>query len=91
MKWLKIREMILERDGKKCVLCSEDGSMFKLVVHHIDNKKQNEPENLVTVCGRYHPVYPIYAKISNEALADLDKTTEKLKHYIKKIYGDNNA
>jgi predicted nucleic acid-binding Zn ribbon protein len=50
------RELVLERDGHKCVMCGrEDG----LNVHHKDEsgqseKPNNEPDNLETLCNSCH-------------------------------------
>lgn len=51
------REVVLERDGHKCVRC---GSEEDLTVHHKDRsgrggeEHNNDPENLETVCRRCH-------------------------------------
>jgi len=50
-----LRTTIKKRDGYKCKKCNEDGTSFKLFVHHIDmDKHNNSEENLVTVCGSCH-------------------------------------
>jgi 5-methylcytosine-specific restriction endonuclease McrA len=54
-----IRDAIMQRDGHKCVKC---GSSEKLCVHHKDGngrnvptrQKNNNPENLETLCRRCH-------------------------------------
>lgn len=55
--WFRsIRPLILERDGRKCMVCSlpERG----LLVHHIDHRpERNEPENLITLCRACHAVH----------------------------------
>lgn len=51
--WRRLREMILRRDGYRCVICrSED----RLEVHHIDGDWRNDaPENLETRCFAHNP------------------------------------
>lgn len=40
------------RKGGECTIC---GDKEKLVVHHKDmNKKNNDPKNLVVICGQCH-------------------------------------
>lgn len=44
--------LIFNRDGNQCVLC---GAYKKLCVHHIDNDKfNNHPTNLITLCTKCH-------------------------------------
>jgi hypothetical protein len=44
----EVRKLIFDRDGGVCKLC---GGNIKLVVHHIDyNKRNNNFDNLVTLC-----------------------------------------
>jgi len=46
-----LRRAIRERDDYTCQLCSKYG----IVVHHIDyNKKNNNPNNLITLCKKCH-------------------------------------
>jgi len=50
------RELVLERDGYKCVEC---GAVEKLAVHHKDHTGQTEnrnddPSNLITLCSSCH-------------------------------------
>lgn len=52
--WLKLRKLILERDGNKCTRC---GGTNHLSVHHkIPWRKSHndDPDNLVTVCANCH-------------------------------------
>jgi len=52
-----IKEEVRERDNYRCYICSSPQSkeMTKLSVHHIDyNKKNCDPSNLITLCGRCH-------------------------------------
>ena len=46
-----LKKSIRERDKYLCQICSEDGNM----VHHIDYDKKNcNPDNLVTLCNSCH-------------------------------------
>ncbi len=48
----KLKKSIKERDKNKCLLCK---SVKKLCVHHINyNKKDCNPENLITLCQSCH-------------------------------------
>lgn len=48
----KLKELVKERDGNKCVICKRKD---KLHVHHINYDKQDSrPENLVTLCKYHH-------------------------------------
>lgn len=51
--WRKVRNICIERDGKKCLVC---GSTHDLQVHHIEPfsdcpEKELDPDNLLTLCG----------------------------------------
>jgi hypothetical protein len=47
-----LRRAIRERDRYTCQICKEEGAH----VHHIDyNKKNCNPENLITLCIKCHP------------------------------------
>ncbi len=47
-----LRRSIRERDHYTCQICGREG----YPVHHIDyDKKNNDPENLITLCKRCHP------------------------------------
>lgn len=64
----EMRPLILERDGRRCILCGRTERKYQsrtprgtvylrsnLTVHHIDEDvRNNTPENLVTVCDRCH-------------------------------------
>lgn len=53
----ELREQIRKRDEHKCQVCVTDqkGLRRKLSVHHIDyDKKNNKPENLVSLCESCH-------------------------------------
>ena len=52
-----LKEVIRNRDRRKCQICKiielENGQ--KLIVHHIDyNKKNNNPNNLISLCRICH-------------------------------------
>jgi len=50
----KLRELIRERDNHKCFICGKK-DYRKLSVHHIDyNKKNNNPNNLISLCNKCH-------------------------------------
>jgi hypothetical protein len=52
-----LREKILARDGFKCTICGNNGSIRKLCVHHKIPIKAGGPDaetNLVTVCVHCH-------------------------------------
>lgn len=53
----ELKEIIRNRDGRKCQLCNcdERDCIVKLHVHHIDYDKKNcNPSNLVSLCGSCH-------------------------------------
>ena len=57
--WDKKRKARLEKDGNRCRLCDEDGSRFRLEVHHRPlsyGKIPNESieDDLITLCARCH-------------------------------------
>lgn len=52
-----LREVIRNRDRRECKLCekTELENTEKLSIHHIDyNKKNNNPNNLITLCRNCH-------------------------------------
>ena len=52
-----LREVIRNRDRRKCMLCgkTELENNIKLDIHHIDyNKKNNNPNNLISLCRKCH-------------------------------------
>lgn len=52
-----LKEVIRNRDRRKCQLCekTELENKKKLTVHHIDyDKKNNNPNNLIALCGSCH-------------------------------------
>ena len=53
-QWRNIRTQVLNRDANRCCMC---GSTYRLQVHHIDGDyRNNELDNLVTVCEGHHVV-----------------------------------
>ena len=59
--WKKKRKARLEIDGHKCRLCDEDGTRFRLEVHHRPDSYKLIPNesiesDLLTVCSRCHDV-----------------------------------
>jgi hypothetical protein len=50
-----LKELIRERDGRKCFLCNKIEGNIRLCIHHIDyNKKNNDPKNLISLCVKCH-------------------------------------
>ncbi len=52
-----LKEVIRNRDRRKCQMCekTELENNKKLDCHHIDyNKKNNDPQNLISLCRRCH-------------------------------------
>lgn len=58
-----LKEQIRKRDHCRCQecfrhqdeLCDKVGRKYKLLIHHIDyNKKNNRPENLISLCRNCH-------------------------------------
>lgn len=62
--WKALCKCIKDRDGWTCQLCSKrqsDDRSKALHVHHIDeNKLNNHPHNLITLCTKCH--HPIHGK-----------------------------
>ena len=51
-RWKEIRNGVLERDGQQCAICSGEEDLH---VHHIDRDPTNDdPKNLITLCGICH-------------------------------------
>lgn len=59
----KLKEQIRKRDNYRCQECfrhqdelyTKGGRKYKLNIHHIDyDKKNNKPENLISLCGNCH-------------------------------------
>jgi hypothetical protein len=63
------RSTCFEVHEKKCIICGET----KIVaVHHMDeNKKNNNPENLVPLCPTHHQY--VHSKFKNEVLPQIEK------------------
>lgn len=50
--WKKVRTLVLERDGNRCVICSGQENLH---IHHIDGDNTHDSaENLVTLCEFCH-------------------------------------
>lgn len=50
-----LKRAIRERDGYTCAMCSIHENGRALAVHHIDyDKMNNEPDNLIALCGSCH-------------------------------------
>lgn len=48
----KIKTLILQRDNNQCQCCKRN---VKLLVHHMDcNDRNNDPNNLITLCNQCH-------------------------------------
>jgi cytochrome c553 len=68
-EWTTKRKARLEMDGNRCRLCDEDGSRFRLEVHHRPSSYAKIPnesivDDLITVCSRCHDL------ITNSIRAD---------------------
>jgi len=51
----ELKQQIYERDNYKCQCPDCNLENIKLMVHHIDyNKKNNNPDNLITLCNSCH-------------------------------------
>jgi len=55
--WNKIRKLVYERDGYRCIIC---GSHSALHVHHVRFRSaygSDTLDNLVCVCAKCHDIY----------------------------------
>lgn len=55
--WHSRKYRILQRDGKRCVYCGENGWFYDLHVHHLryhNDFGKDEPKDLITVCEKCH-------------------------------------
>jgi hypothetical protein len=53
----KLKKQVRERDDYTCQICGKVQKKKRFAVHHIDYcKKNNKPENLITLCGVCHPM-----------------------------------
>lgn len=78
---IKYRRICFDNHEHKCCVCSED----KMVdVHHFDeNKKNNEPSNLIPICATHHN----YLHSKYKGLI-IDKVIEYRENFIKRVgYG----
>ena len=70
-----IKEQIRKRDGYRCRLCgaSQDELGYRLHVHHIDgDKKNNNPNNLVSLCRRCHGLAHWYPNLNQVLRATIN-------------------
>lgn len=73
-EYYRIRPYILKRDNLTCFKCQDNKEPC---VHHIDqNKNNNDPNNLITLCSKCHAKLPIHCKAKRPLDMDL---IEKLK------------
>ena len=78
--WWSIRQLILERDGKCCQVCSTPSK----IVHHIDYTKtillgQGDQHQLITLCRPCHD------------FVEQDRNLVKKKNLLSKLFTDNNT
>ena len=54
--WRKnFKEMIRDRDNRKCQICGINENGRRLDIHHIDyNKMNTDPDNLISLCHKCH-------------------------------------
>ncbi|MEW6238829.1 MAG: HNH endonuclease [Candidatus Omnitrophota bacterium] len=57
-EWNKIRKEVLERDNYTCVFCGHTAAK-NMNIHHINETKSCEPDNLVTICVACHAIQHI--------------------------------
>ena len=51
----QLKQLVRERDGFQCKICSKSQGSITFSVHHIDyNKKNCHPTNLITLCQSCH-------------------------------------
>jgi len=80
--WSDIRQLVLKRDGFKCVVCGETG---KLDIHHIHPKffgGTHEPQNLISLCRKCHTDHHIDLQIKLGSTAMI-----KIASFLKKLIG----
>lgn len=47
----RLKKLIRDRDNSKCMICNQKGNN----IHHVDyNKRNNNPNNLITLCAHCH-------------------------------------
>lgn len=65
-KWENIREVIINRDNRICVLCGDELEHEDIHIHHIIYKKDGGNDNytnLVTLCIECHATLPDHDKV----------------------------
>jgi hypothetical protein len=68
--WREKRQLVLERDGHRCMMCGANGEGVSLSVHHNTYEQLgNEPLNhLVSLCSLCHPLADQRQKTQREYL-----------------------
>ena len=55
---MRVKEVVLERDGYRCTVCGTCGTKKNpLTIHHLKYRRcggTNDPDNLVTMCRICH-------------------------------------
>ncbi len=77
--WLILRQLIWDRDGKRCVDCNADLSEAPYDCHHIIPEFQGgegKPDNLVTLCRSCHKKRHKGDTFVTKGLDSLDKANE---------------
>lgn len=63
--WEKMKELIHERDGRRCKICDATGLMH---VHHRSYKNTGnpelEPDDLVLLCAGCHRIFHKYSRVN---------------------------
>lgn len=95
----KIKKLIIKRDKNKCQMGFVCNGKDYLIVHHIDrNKKNNNFNNLITLCNGCHMFYHFYfdekrlnitnkyCKVGQEFLTEFQLIRSKNKLVQKLLY-----
>jgi hypothetical protein len=76
----EMKKIILDRDGRGCVVCNDARRKSRIVVHHIDeDPTNNHPENLIVLCTPCHmthhksavtpfPWFALYARAASRSM-----------------------
>jgi intracellular multiplication protein IcmJ len=88
----KVRDSILQRDNFSCRFCGFKAHKYQEVHHHDDNHKNNDPDNLWTVCNLCHQVHhAFFAGTANAgffaAIPELTQT--EINHICRAIFVTN--
>ena len=85
--FLKIKMDIKKRDKFKCVCCDKAA---KLCVHHIDkNVRNNNPQNLITLCTGCHSCFhskECYKILKQHGIKKVIKYIKKKRKNTKKVF-----